>query len=208
MNLFTLISKKEVHPPEGKKIIRKKDFTTLQKAIDLLKKVQKEAENFRLDTMKECEILKTKTAKEGFEEGLSLFNKTLLQLDKEIKSLRKEFQKQVFSIALESAKKILGSELKLHPDRITDIVIQTLKPVTQHHRVKIYVNKEDLEILEKNRPQIKKIFEHLEVLTIEERNDVQPGGCIIETEGGIINAQLENQWRSLQKAFKTLEKKS
>ena len=49
--------------------------------------------------------------------------------------------------------------------------------------------------------KIKKIFERLENLSIQERDDIEPGGCIIETEAGIINAQLENQWRSLEIAF-------
>jgi type III secretion protein L len=55
--------------------------------------------------------------------------------------------------------------------------------------------------LEQEKQEIKKIFEHLQSLSIQERDDVEPGGCIIETEAGIINAQLENQWRALESAF-------
>ena len=36
---------------------------------------------------------------------------------------------------------------------------------------------------------------------------MEPGGCLIETEAGIINAQLENQWRSLEAAFKAYTEK-
>ena len=46
----------------------------------------------------------------------------------------------------------------------------------------------------------------LESFVIRERAGIQPGGCVIETEGGIINARLENQWRTLEKAFDTLSK--
>jgi type III secretion protein L len=45
------------------------------------------------------------------------------------------------------------------------------------------------------------------VLSLRDRSDIQPGGCIIETEGGIINAQLENQWRVLENALGILLKK-
>ena len=32
------------------------------------------------------------------------------------------------------------------------------------------------------------------------------GVCIIETEAGIINASLENQWRALESAFEAFMK--
>ena len=65
----------------------------------------------------------------------------------------------------------------------------------------------DLEPLEKERSKIKKIFEHLDSFSLQERADIEPGGCIIETEAGIINAQLENQWRALESAFESFMKK-
>lgn len=99
----------------------------------------------------------------------------------------------------------MGEELKLHPDRIVDIVMTSLKPVTQHRKIVIYVNHADLEQLELNRNKIKKIFEHLDSLSIQERDDIEPGGCMIETEVGIINAQLETQWRALEAAFESFK---
>ncbi|MBI3211529.1 MAG: HrpE/YscL family type III secretion apparatus protein, partial [Simkania negevensis] len=37
--------------------------------------------------------------------------------------------------------------------------------------------------------------------SLEDREDIAPGGCIIETEAGIINASLANQWQALEAAF-------
>ena len=68
------------------------------------------------------------------------------------------------------------------------------------------MNKQDKELLDKNRETIKQTLEQLEVLKIHERDDIAPGGCIIETEGGIINAQLENRWRILETAFESFMK--
>ena len=122
-----------------------------------------------------------------------------------MKSGQHDKKKAILKIQSE-IRKILGDELKLHPDRIVDIVIQSLKPVTQHHKIKIYANKEDIDILEKHKPQIKEIFEHIEVFSIQERDDIEKGGCVIETEAGIINAQLENQWKALEIAFEKFMK--
>jgi type III secretion protein L len=204
---FTLISGKEVRPSPDKKVIPAKEFSTLHDAAEILTSVQKEALEYKKSVASEAEKIKELAFHEGFQEALVSLNKHLLLLDQELKKLREDIQKKILPLAFAAARKIMGEELKLHPDRIVDIVMNSLKPVTQHRKVIIYVNKSDLEELEASKSKIKKIFEHLENLSIQERNDIEPGGCIIETEAGIINAQLENQWRSLEIAFESFMKK-
>jgi type III secretion protein L len=204
---FSLLSGKEVSLSPGEKIVLAKDFSTLVKSSDILKEVKQEAIEYKKNVALECETLKEEGFKKGFDEGLEKLNVLILKLDSDIKKFEEELKKQILPIALKAAKKILGDELKLHPDRIVDIVLQALKPVTQHHKIKIYANKEDIEILEKKKTQIKKILEQAKIFSIEERDDIEKGGCIIETEAGIINAQLENQWKALEIAFEKFMKK-
>lgn len=207
MNFFSLISEEKVKIAPGEKIIPAKSFSFLKKAEQILKTVKAEALKYKIDIAKECEVLKETSYKDGFDKGLEKLNAIILKLDEEIKKFEEEMQKKVLPIALKAAKKILGDELRLHPDRIVDIVIQALKPVTQHHTIKIYVNKEDLNILEKHKEKIRSILDQIKIFTIEERDDIEKGGCMIQTEAGIINAQLENQWRVLEIAFEKFMKK-
>jgi type III secretion protein L len=200
---FSLLSKKEVTIKAGKKIIPEGEFTLLKKANEILKEVKKEALEYKKEVTKECELLKESAYKTGFDEALLEMNKHILHLSHEIKNFAEEMKKMILPISLKAAKKILKEELRLHPDRILDIITQSLKPVMQHKQIKLYVNKEDLDILEKNKNKIKKILEQVEIFSIEERDDIEKGGCIIETEAGIINAQLENLWRTLELAFES-----
>ena len=117
-------------------------------------------------------------------------------------------EKVIIPVALKAAKKIIGRELKASKDAVVDIIANSLKAVAQHKKITILVNPKELETVEKKRDSFKDIFEHLEVLSIRPRNDVEPGGCVIETESGIINAQLENQWVILENAFERLLKSS
>lgn len=204
---FSLISNKEVRIAPGEKIVRAQEFETLENANDILKTVKAEAFSYTQEVAKEAEKTKESAFQEGFHEGLISLNKHLFALDEELKHLREEVQKKILPLTLMAARKLIGEELKLHPDRIVDIILTALKPVTQHRKITIYVNKSDLDQLEANRPRIKNIFEHLENLSIQERSDIEPGGCMIETEAGIINAQLENQWRALESAFESFMKK-
>jgi type III secretion protein L len=70
------------------------------------------------------------------------------------------------------------------------------------------VNKKELDILEKHKQRLRDLFEHLEGLSIRPREDIAPGGCVIETEIGIINAQMDHRWQVLEKAFEALMKTS
>ncbi len=198
---LTLISGKEIRFAPDQKIIPSKEFSTLQTAAEALQTVQKESLEYKKQIVVEAEKIKEYAFQEGFQEALTSLNKHLFALDQELKKLREDIQKKILPLTISAARKIIGEELKLHPSRIVDIVMHALKPMTQHRKIIIYVNKSDIEALESAKPKIKKIFERLENLSIQERDDIEPGGCIIETEAGIINAQLENQWRSLEIAF-------
>lgn len=202
MKLFSLIfGNKEIRTSPGTKRIPANEFSILQTAEETLTLAKEEVEQFKKEAAEETEKAKQEAIAQGFQEGLVSFDKHLFALDQELKDLRIEIQKKILPLSLSAARKIIGEELKLHPDRIVDIVLNSLKPVTQHKKIMIYVNKADLAALEEQRPKIKEIFEHLQSLSLEERDDIEPGGCMIETEAGIINAQLENQWRALESAF-------
>lgn len=207
MKYFALLSGAEVHRAVKMKKIPAKEFTTLHKASEILETVKREGAEFKRESALEAEKTKELAFQEGFQEGLLSLNQHLVALDQELKTLREEVQKKILPLALKAARKIMNEELKLHPDRIVDIVLTSLKPVTQHRKVVIYVNHADLGVLEANKGKMRKLFERLDNLSIQEREDIEPGGCIIETEAGIINAQLENQWRALESAFETFMKK-
>ena len=201
MKFFSLIYQGDVHTAEDTKVIAQKDYSQLIDAAGILEKAKEDAAAYKKQVEEECAALKVQAKQEGFEEGLAKFNEHLFQFEHMVRHLRHELHQAVLPLALKAAKKIVASELSQHPEKIVDIVLQALSPVSQNRRISIYVNKADKEILEAEKPRIKNILEHLESLSIQERADVAVGGCIIETEKGIINASIENQWRALEAAF-------
>ncbi|MGD2169656.1 MAG: HrpE/YscL family type III secretion apparatus protein [Chlamydiota bacterium] len=207
MKFFSLIKEGQIHAAPGVKVISKEEFSLLLEAEEILKKAKHEVEEFKKQTHDECEKLKEQAYEDGFQKGLEELNEKILLMDREIKKIHEEVQKKIIPLSLQAARKILGEELQLNPERIVEIVSQALKPVTQHRHIKIYVNKGDLEILDEKKSKLKKNLEQVETFSIQERSDIEPGGCVIETEGGIINAQLENQWRALEAAFEAFLKK-
>ena len=204
---FSLIHGGSVRVAPKKKVIPKDAIADLIDAHEVLLQVDKGAEQYRIDVAKECDLLKEQAQREDFEEGFRHWVEKIAELEEEVLKVRQDLEKMLVPVALKAAKKILGREIELSDETIVDIVSNSLKAVAQHKRITIYVNKRDLEALERHRPRLKQIFESLEALSLRERSDVLPGGSIIETEGGIINAQLDNQWRILETALEAVFKK-
>ena len=199
--LFSMIKDGEVHPASNKKVIPLEEFSTLMEANEILEKARQDAEDYHAATEAECIELRETAKKEGYQEGLEQLNANIIGLDQEKKRLRHEMNKLILPLALKAAKKIVAKELEMKPETIVDIVLQTLSPVLQNHQITIWVNKADKEILENEKSRIKDKLEQVDSLSIKERDDVAQGGCIIETESGIINASIDNQWRAIESAF-------
>lgn len=203
---FSLIHGDGVHIAPQTKVIPADQIATLKTAEEVLESVKKDAELYKKTVVAEQEKLKEQAQREGFEAGFMAWTERVAKLENEIIQVRKDMEKLILPVALKAAKKIVSKELELSETVIVDIVAANLKAVSQHKQIVIYVNRKDLEFVEAQRPRLKQLFEHLEVLSIRERADVQPGGCIIETEVGIINAQLEGRWRILEAAFESMMK--
>lgn len=207
MKFFSLIYKGDIHPAADKKVIPEEEYSLLLEAKEIIDQAREDAALLKQATQKECEELRKSAEEEGFAEGLAKFNAQLLYFDSELKKIRHEAMQAVLPLALRAAKKVVGKELETNPETIVDIVLQAIAPVTQNRFIKIYVNKDERETLEASKSKIRAILEQVESLTILDRPDIAPGGCIIETEAGIINATIENQWRALEAAFEKYTKR-
>ncbi|MCB1109864.1 MAG: HrpE/YscL family type III secretion apparatus protein [Chlamydiia bacterium] len=204
---FSLIYSGEIHQGSEGKIIPAEELSELLKASEVLQKARTDVKTYLENNKEECQKLLNQAEEAGFNKGLAEFNKQIIHYQERVKQMEHELQKVILPLALKAAKKIVGRELELKPETIVDIVRQTLKPVTQNHHIKIIVSKQDREALEKKKGELRQMLEHVQTFIIEEREDITPGGCIIETEAGIINASLENQWRALESAFEAFMKR-
>lgn len=203
---FSLIHGDKIHISPQTKVVPADQFSSLLNAQEILEHVKKDAEKYKTEVAAEIETIKEQAHKDGFEAGFQEWVNKISELEQEIIQVRKDTEKMILPVALKAAKKIVGREIETSDTAIVDIVSNCLKSVSTHKNIIIYVNKKDVEKLEANRPKLKQLFENLEVLYIRERPDIEQGGCVIETEGGIINAKLENQWRTIENAFDSMIK--
>ncbi len=200
MYLFKIKENFTVHG--NSKIIPKNEFATVLDAKTLIEEAEKEAKAIVERAHEEAKRIHKEAKDQGFNEGLEPYNAHILYFEGRVKDLRHELQKTLLPLVFKTTKRIVGEALTKHPEIVVDVITQVIKEVTSSHEVKLYVNRADLEVLEANKENFKQLFERLDLFSIEERSDVERGSCIIQTEKGILNANLENQFKALKKALK------
>jgi type III secretion protein L len=200
MYLFKIKDAEKIHA--GKKIIPRDEFSQLVEAKDLILEAKEKAEEIIAQAHKDAEKIHEEAKESGYNEGLEPFNTHILFFQDQIKRLRMELQKTLLPLVQKTTKRIIGSGLKKHPELVIDVITQAIKDVTSNHEIKLFVNEADLELVEGEKENLKNLFENLELFIIEKRADVEKGSCIIQTEKGILNANLSNQYTALKKALK------
>lgn len=206
--LFTLIHGDKVYLAPQNKIVPASEFSTIMDAVEIVEHAKADVKNYHQTIATDCELIKENAYKEGYEQGFKQWAEQLVELEKAIAEAHSNLEQMVLPVALKAAQKIVGREIELSPATIVDIIIANIRSVSQHKRVIIFVNKNDWELVEKNKQRIKDLFEDLQSLSIRPREDIEPSGCVIETEIGIINAQMTHRWSILAKAFEKLIKSS
>jgi len=124
------------------------------------------------------------------------------KLAQELKDKRdkiiKEAELTVIRLALQIARKVIHQEVSTNPDLILYVVRESLKKVADESKVKVRVNPADLRILEQNKDAI---FPNIEPLAFIADDEISCGGCVVETDSGIIDARLEAQLAEIEEAL-------
>jgi type III secretion protein L len=138
---------------------------------------------------------------EGYKEGFAKVNEIILDLTEKKRDVLAQSEADMIRLSIRVAARILGRELRQHPDTIADIVTQAIQTVRNQTKITIRVNPDDLEHLVKGREQLLNRVGQSKIIDFQSDHKVQPGGCIIESEAGIVNAQLKTQLEVMEKVL-------
>ena len=116
----------------------------------------------------------------------------------------RESQTEMGRLAVAIAKKIIGKELTVNPKAVTDIVAQTIEAANVQGSCCIRVNPQDYEILGPLWDAIPSLQPPGRTWELVADKNLSRGSCLIETNGGIIDARLETQLAQASAAIETI----
>lgn len=142
---------------------------------------------------------------QGREEGLQALMEATLRANQDIETLHNTLVPQIKTLAMAIARRVIGRELEFHPEAIVDIVKQALgDKARQRREITLRVNPQDAQLLKDSRGELLEMLSRCKDISIREDAHVPPHGVIIETEAGIIDAQLETQLTALERLLAQL----
>lgn len=142
---------------------------------------------------------------EGIEEGkkevqrvIERFHVVLSKAIERRNEIIEESETQVVNLVLTIAKKVIKVISENQKNVVINNIVQSLQRLQQKSDVIVRVNLADLDIATKHRSDILKMAERVRNITIAEDTTVDPGGCIIETDFGEIDARISSQLREIE----------
>lgn len=126
---------------------------------------------------------------------------SLQQAMQEIKKFRKELclkaEKEIVSLSLAIARKILVQEPATNPRVIAGVVKKTFETIAINAPVRIRINPSELVYMRERRHLIPIEGD----VTFIEDSSISCGGCLVESLSGDIDARIESQLQMIEEAF-------
>lgn len=148
----------------------------------------------------------------GYEEGSQKERKKVVEmmaiLEKIVKDLQvkkeamlNEMKGKIVEIAIATAKKIIKKEIEEDSETVVRVVKEALKQIKQAQKITIKVNPQDWMKLKEVQPELLSSSLGEASVYIEKDEAIAPGGSLLETDKGIIDARIERQIDEVNKAL-------
>lgn len=188
-------------------IIDSSSYEARSEAQKIRDKALAEAEEIKQQALHEAVQIKEKAHedghKEGRAEGASELVQIVAQTSQRLAQIEEQAVPQLRDLALSIARKVLGRELEFHPDAVIDVIKQALaEKARQRREIVLRVNPEDLAILRERKHELLEVLSRAKEIGVREDPDVARFGVVIETDAGIIDAQLETQLAVFERVLK------
>lgn len=154
----------------------------------------------RESALASAQELRDAAYREGLEAALLELNTCLLAAGEMRDSALVKVEQDVLRLAVKIAQKIIGREIEHNDDTLAQIIATALNQARRHETLTLRINPADLPLVHARRDLLDQIT-RAPYLDLIADPHVTRGGCIIESDSGTIDAQLETQLRIIERAL-------
>lgn len=188
-------------------VITKGDIEAKEKGAKVIAQAERDGERIREEALGlrsqiegEMEKAREKGFQKGREEGLEELSGLLLKARELREQILASAESELIRLVLSISEKVLGKIVETHKEAILAIIREGLKHSLGEHIV-VRLHPADWKRLKGEDLQFKDIVDRTKRFQFREDETIQKGGCIIESEIGTIDAQLETQLKAIRKAL-------
>ncbi len=180
------------------KILKREVYDASLEARDVISAARHQASQIIADAEREREIIRAQAREEGQAQGLAEWNAILARSVQRAEELEKKWEAAMLQLSVRVAEKIIGEQLTLEPDRIVAIVREVLRGTRPGKHVTLQVNDSEAQQVRSHVDRLKQVVGANCDIEIVGSASIAAGGCVVESELGIIDARLETQLKCLE----------
>ncbi len=184
------------------RIVSGERFDALRDAAEIRRTAEVHAAQLVATARLEADRLRAEAIAEGRERGLSAVTELLVAARAESARSRRETAHELRSLAVKIAEKLLGRALALDASVVVDLAGEALQHAGEPRALRLRCNPEDLLELESGRPRLLERCRSAGALRIEADEQIVRGGCVIESELGIVDARISVQLDAIDRALR------
>ena len=109
------------------------------------------------------------------------------------KELLWEAEQSFVLLAVKLAEKIVQRNIEISPEMVKNTVASALETVSQTTNISIRVSPDDISIIEELKGELEYVLGRFDSVRFQPDVNIQRGGCLVLTERGKVDAQIEVQ---------------
>ncbi len=182
-------------------VVDRLELEARERARGLLAEAQEAAARIRLALERERDETLRAATLAGREEGLAAAAAALLAAAEVRRQRLDGLEREIAAVALEVARKLVGRVVAERPELVTELARRALEPVRARREVLLRVNPADAPRLREEQPRLASLLDRAPGVSIREDAGIEPGGVVVETEAGRVDARVEAQLAVLERAL-------
>lgn len=136
-----------------------------------------------------------KKGEEAAREEFQPFLKTIEGLISDLTGFRKgmydKVEREMVEMVISLAKKVIHFEFSTRDDAVQEMIRLAVHSVLDRESMVIKINPADKGYAESFRPELHHLFSEIKNITFEAHSGVDRGGCVVETNFGVVDAQID-----------------
>ena len=168
--------------------------------IDALDKAKRQAGDIKAHAQKqghdEGYAEGFKKGEEAAREEFKPFLETIEGLISDLTGFRKDMydkvEREMVEMVIRLAKKVIHFEFSTRDDAVQEMIRLAVQSVLDRESMIIKINPTDKGYAESFRPELHDLFGDIKNITFEGHSGVERGGCVVETNFGVVDARIDN----------------
>jgi type III secretion protein L len=188
-------------PGRGGAVMPAAVYDAHEEARRLVAAARAEAAALRAAAEEERQAARRAGQAQGRDEGRAEVAGLLVAARAAAARLQTEAAAELRTLAVRIAEKVLGRTLAAAPELCADVAAEALRAARHQRRVLLRAHPDDLAALEAARPRLRQLLDHAPDLDLRGDPTIDRGGCVVETEVGVIDARLATQLAAIERAL-------